>query len=84
MTGRLGLGGLLPELARHPALLWEAVRAWAAMRRHGRLLPSDSYLQWRLHTAYGDDIADVPGTDVVHYLAWRRDMRRLRRWEGRP
>lgn len=81
MTARLGLGGHLKALIREPLLLWEAIRAALAMRRLGRLLPSSSYLDWRTHTAYGDPKASVASIDMVHYLRWRRDMRRMSRWE---
>ncbi|MFQ5522701.1 MAG: hypothetical protein ACE5F5_03885, partial [Acidimicrobiia bacterium] len=65
---------LLAALARHPGLIVEAVRAW---RDSGR---EPEYRRWRLITAYGADNPPLLGTDLVHLLHWRRQMRRLRRW----
>ena len=73
------LGGHLATLARHPVLLWEAMRALFAVRRRGGLLPSSAYLEWRMHTAYGDEDGEVPKTDLLHYLTWRRSMRTINR-----
>ena len=75
--------GVLPALARRPTLIVEAIRAGWAVRRIGGLLPSTAYLHWRSATAYGDDIATVSADDLVKYLRWRREMRRIRRgkWE---
>ena len=79
---RLGLGmmGHLGRLAREPSVLIEAVRAFFGMRRRGRVTPSSAYLDWRLETAYGALNATASGEDLVHYLRWRRQMRRM---EGR-
>lgn len=79
---RLGLLGHLKELVRRPSLLFEAVRAGLAMRRRHRPVPSSAYLEWRLQTAYGSANATPPTTDLVHYLQWRMDMRRLSGWSG--
>lgn len=65
------------ELTRRPIMAIEAVRAFFAMRRHGRLTPSRSYLDWRAFTAYGDHKAAYESEDLFHYLAWRRQMRHL-------
>ena len=78
----MGLGGHLATLVRHPVLLWEAIRAFFAVRRSGALVPSMAYLEWRMHTAYGDASA-APTRDLLHYLAWRRNLRSLsRRWRA--
>jgi hypothetical protein len=64
-------------LLRRPSLLVEAFRSWLAF---GRGVRATDYLEWRLHTAYGDaSVIETP--DLVHYLAWRRQMRRIARWE---
>lgn len=73
----LGLMGQLKVLAAQPSLLWEALRAALAMRRRRRLLPSSAYLRWRLSTAYGDPYAPMDSIDLVHYLKWRKEMRRI-------
>jgi len=41
-------------------------------------LPDPSYLKWRMETAYGSSDAVPPLSDVAHYLAWSRRMRRGR------
>lgn len=39
-------------------------------------LPPESYLRWRLDTAYGDPEANPPTDEVVRYLRWARDLRK--------
>lgn len=63
-------------MTRRPLLLVEAVRAFFAMRRRHRLLPSKAYLEWRAYTAYGDHKARADDDDLFDYLAWRRHLRR--------
>lgn len=71
----------LGALARRPELVPESLRMAASMRGRGRPLPSSDYLGWRLATAYGNTDASLPETDLVHYLEWRRQMRRIRSWK---
>lgn len=73
--------GVILVLLKHPALLLEAVRSWLAMRRSGGLGVAGSYIAWRRATAYGDPTATMGARDVVNYLAWRREMRTIRKWE---
>ncbi|HZD24047.1 MAG TPA: hypothetical protein VE569_11700 [Acidimicrobiia bacterium] len=73
--------GAFLGLWRRPDLLVEALRAWLAMLRRGGLSPSPDYLQWRTFTAYGDHFATASAHDLVNYLAWRRGMRSIRKWE---
>jgi hypothetical protein len=35
-------------------------------------LPSQDYVQWRMHTAYGDHHAIPPAEDVLRYARWAR------------
>lgn len=77
MRHTVGMGVLLHVARRRPALLVEAVRAFFANRRRGRLLPSTRYLEWRAHTAYGA-VAPVEATDLIEFLSWRKKMRLLR------
>lgn len=65
-------------LFRRPALTIESIRAYLATRQRGAVVPSSRYLGWRAHTAYGDN-SSVSTIDLIHYLSWRRAMRRLRR-----
>jgi hypothetical protein len=71
--------GVFRALARDPVLVIEALRAGWGVRRSGGVLPSKSYLQWRSVTAYGDAMTTVGADDMVKYLRWRREMRRIRR-----
>jgi hypothetical protein len=73
--------GVILALVRHPVLLLEAVRALLAMRRSGGVRVAGPYLAWRRATAYGDLLTTMSARDVVNYLAWRREMRSIRRWE---
>ena len=40
-------------------------------------LPDPAYLRFRLQTAYGDADRPPPPNDVVAWLEWCRDLRRL-------
>ena len=71
--------GVFWALARNPGLLAEALRAGWGVRRLGGITPSGVYLRWRALTAYGDHSATVGVDDLVKYLRWRREMRRIRR-----
>lgn len=73
---RLG-HGILVALIRRPVLFWEAVRARYELRGQS----SDVYLRWRQVTAYGDNMTTTSAQDLVNYLAWRREMRTIRKWE---
>lgn len=70
-------------VARRPVLLWEALRAAWSMRRRGWITPASEYIAWRTHTAYGAGANRWRSQDVVHYLYWRREMRRARGREPR-
>jgi hypothetical protein len=75
-----GLSTHLRHIVKVPSIWLEAVRAGWAIRRRRRLGLSSPYMQWRSYTAYGNH-NDVAGAeDLVHYLQWRRQMRRLARW----
>jgi len=81
LTAKLGLLAHVRHIAKLPSLWVEAVRAALGIRRRRRLWVSSSYLQWRNHTAYGTDNVGASGSDLVHYLHWRKQMRRLAKWE---
>ena len=73
----------LRVVARRPALWGEAaatVRRLAPpgwWRRPPFLpLPDPTYWAFRMHTAYGDDLADRPTeNDVIEYLRWCQRVR---------
>ncbi|MBK6423370.1 MAG: hypothetical protein KA180_04050 [Gemmatimonadales bacterium] len=52
--------------------------AWAFRRRRWwhiapfLPLPDRDYLEWRLHTAYGEERALPPVADVLRFARWRR------------
>lgn len=52
--------------------------AWAFRRRHWWRtapflpLPDRDYLEWRLHTAYGEERTLPPVEDVLRFARWRR------------
>ncbi|HEY5889384.1 MAG TPA: hypothetical protein VIW94_01625 [Acidimicrobiia bacterium] len=75
MNLNLGLGRTLATLLVRPFLIWEAFRAFVAVRAHGGLLPSADYLHWRVHTAYGKAMSETTNDDLREFLAWRRSMR---------
>lgn len=37
-------------------------------------LPDRNYLDWRLHTAYGDEASVPPVEDVLRFARWRREL----------
>lgn len=41
-------------------------------------LPSAAYLEWRLHTAYGEGGEEPDAAALERYLRWTSDMRRTR------
>lgn len=54
------------------ALAW-AFRRRGWWRRAPFLpLPDPEYLEWRMHTAYGDECGLPPVEDVVRFARWRR------------
>ncbi len=81
MGVRLGLGSHLTALIKEPILLWEALLAFFSVRRRRSVFPSSDYLGWRLATAYGSANTQAPSVDMVHYLRWRRQMRKITKWD---
>lgn len=73
--------GAVNALLRRPILALEALRAGWAMRRRRGLRVSRDYLSWRTVTAYGEDETSVRAQDLLNYLSWRREMRRIKKWE---
>ena len=77
----MGWGRLSLELAGramvNPALARDLLRvAWRFRSRgwHRRPpflpLPDKTYVDWRMHTAYGDHDAVPPIEDVIRYARW--------------
>jgi dephospho-CoA kinase len=66
---------------RHPALMWPLIRTGWRFRRKGWFahppflpIPPAEYLDWRLHTAYGDEDHIPDASDLRRYLHWARWM----------
>jgi hypothetical protein len=72
---RLGLHALLrPRLALDLLRLAWSFRARDWWRRPPFLpLPPREYMQWRMYTAYGDENAVPPVSDIVNFARWRRE-----------
>jgi hypothetical protein len=71
-------------VARRPKVWPAAVRQVGVLTRPGwwrrwppAPIPDPAYLRFRLQVAYGDDRTDPEPGDVVAYLEWCRQMRRL-------
>lgn len=61
----------------NPALAVDLLRvAWRFRHRHWYRrfpflpLPAQSYLRWRLYTAYGSETAVPPARDVIAFARW--------------
>jgi hypothetical protein len=64
----------------NPRLALDLLRtAWAFRRRDWWRqapwlpLPDQTYLRWRMYTAYGDEDAVPPAQDVIRFARWRRE-----------
>lgn len=79
--------GLLTQLTLR-ALVWPPLAvdllslSWAFRRRGWyRMapflpLPDKEYLEWRLHTAYGEERSIPPIEDIIRFARWRRRILR--------
>ncbi len=76
LTARLALRAILnPRLAVDLARLAWSFRARDWYRRPPFLpLPPREYMRWRMFTAYGDEAAVPPVSDVVQFARWRRQV----------
>jgi hypothetical protein len=79
LTGRLALRALVS-----PRLAIDLIRtAWVFRRREWWRqspflpLPDATYLRWRMYTAYGDEAAVPPMSDVIRFARWRRTTMEL-------
>ncbi len=61
----------------NPALAVDLLRvAWRFRHRHWYRrfpflpLPAQSYVRWRMYTAYGDEAAIPPAEDVIAFARW--------------
>jgi len=68
---------LVARTLREPTLAVDLVRVAWRFRARGWYrrfpflpLPSQPYVRWRMHTAYGDYDAVPPVEDVVRYARW--------------
>jgi len=57
--------------------------AWAFRRRRWYVCfpflpaPPREYMRWRMHTAYGNELAVPSVEEVVRFARWRREVMRL-------
>ena len=91
VTGQLSPGtvtrravAVATAIARRPGLWPAAVHQVRVLARPGwwrrwppAPIPDPAYLRFRLQVAYGDDERALDANDVVDYLEWCRQMRRL-------
>ena len=75
---------VVAAVGRHPSLWATAIRQAARLvpskwwtRAPYLPVPSRSYLEFRLVTQYGDISHRPEAKDVLNYLRWCRDWRRL-------
>ena len=75
LTLRLSLRAMV-----NPRLAVDLVKTAWAFRRRGWLtrfpflpLPDETYLRWRMYTAYADEGAVPPVEDVIGFARWRRE-----------
>jgi hypothetical protein len=61
----------------NPATGLALIRVGWRFRRRGWLLkppflpvPDSQYMRWRMYTAYGDENAIPPASDVIRYARW--------------
>ncbi len=61
----------------NPFLAIDLLRvAWRFRHRHWYRrfpflpLPAQSYVKWRMYTAYGDEAAIPPAEDVINFARW--------------
>ncbi len=90
VTGNRGMPSwwwvaVVVAVAVRPQLWWVALgtlwrlapegwwRRWPPLPR-----PGSAYLQFRMRTAYGEDLSTWCADDVVTFLYWRRDFCRLK------
>lgn len=89
----LHYGRLVRQLAglalRRPTLVLPLLSsAWTFRRRDWYRrppflpVPPPDYLEWRLHTAYGNDEATPPPAELERYVRWAARLRRGSRRGG--
>lgn len=81
----ISLIGILGRAARRPRLLVSMARAaWrfrarSWWRRPPFLpVPPREYVEWRIHTAYGDEGREPTVTELQRYIEWANRMHRSR------
>lgn len=86
MAARSGIVRLVAGAGLRPGLLVAVVGAAWRFRARGWWrrppflpLPPRDYLDWRMHTAYGDDGRPPTTGELERYLRWANRMHRTRR-----
>ena len=90
MASTTTLLGILARAARRPRVLGGMAQAAWRFRARGWWrrppflpLPPRDYVEWRLHTAYGDEGRGPTPAELGRYIAWANRMHRTRRGENR-
>lgn len=85
MAGMAGLVAILRKAAPRPRLLIALLgAAWRFRRRawwrHPPFLPVPprEYVDWRMHTAYGDEGRTPTAGELERYVRWANRMHRTR------
>ncbi|NIP78555.1 MAG: hypothetical protein GWM90_04870 [Gemmatimonadetes bacterium] len=83
--------GILGRALLRPRVLGSMIRAaWRFRARRWWLrppflpVPPRTYLDWRMHTAYGDEGRTPTAGELGSYLRWANRLSRTRRKGGRP
>ena len=77
-------GAIIWAILPHPSLYLSGLRLYRmTLSNEGniliRLLPSKRYIDFRLHTQYGDELPkiEVLKKDFIDYLTWVKDYKEL-------
>jgi len=83
------LSTILGRALRRPGMIGSMLRAAWRFRARGWWrrppflpLPPRDYLDWRMHTAYGDDGRGPTAEEMHRYLRWANRMHGTRRTES--
>jgi hypothetical protein len=83
------LGGILGRAMSRPRLLVAMVRAAWRFRARGWWrrppflpVPPPEYVEWRMHTAYGDQGRAPTALEMERYVRWANRMHGARRGAG--
>jgi hypothetical protein len=89
LAATMTLLGILGRAAARPRLIGSMLRAGWRFRARGWWrrppflpVPPSEYVEWRLHTAYGDTGREPTGEEMERYVRWANRLYRGRRARG--